>query len=74
MDRRSRKIYWVDWDWDGETSAGKIQRANLDGSNVTGILTGLDRPSGIALDLEGIYDVTPDTSMLTTTWANVKSQ
>ena len=72
LDMRSRKIYWVNWDW--ETFTGKIQRANLDGSNVTDILTGLDRPSAIVLDLDGIYGVTPDTNKLTTTWANVKSR
>ncbi len=30
--------------------------------------------SGIALDAEGVYDVTPDKPKLTTTWANVKVQ
>ena len=40
------KIYW--------TTAGKIQRANLDGSNIETLLTtGLEYPEGIALDVAG---------------------
>ncbi len=39
------KMYWVD--------TGKIQRANLDGSNVEDLITtGLSAPDGIALDVE----------------------
>ncbi len=38
------KIYWTDQD------TGKIQRANLDGSNVEDLITGLVVPDGIALD------------------------
>ena len=35
----------------GQTGgAGKIQRANLDGSNVEEIVTGLSNPAGIAVD------------------------
>lgn len=60
------KIYW--------TEIGKIRRANLDGSNVTDVLTGLDFPFDIALDTDGFYDVTPDTNKVTTTWASVKIQ
>ena len=42
------KIFWTD------RSTDKIQRANLDGSDVQDLVTqGLERPSGIALDLEG---------------------
>ncbi len=41
-----QKIYWTD------RSAGKIQRANLDGSNVEDILTGLSAPTGIDVDVE----------------------
>lgn len=57
-----------------KTDIGKIQRANLDGSNVRNILTELEHPFNIALDLDGIYDVAPGTDMLTTTWANIKVQ
>ena len=39
-------MYWTDWDTD------KIQRANLDGSNVQDLVTqGLDRPDGIAIGI-----------------------
>ncbi len=40
----SAKIYW--------TEKGKIRRANLDGSNVEDILTELELPKDIALDLQ----------------------
>ena len=40
-------MYWTD------LYPGKIQRANLDGTNVQDIVTGLGRPVGIALDLAG---------------------
>ncbi|KAA3604633.1 MAG: T9SS C-terminal target domain-containing protein [Calditrichaeota bacterium] len=42
----AEKVYWVD------DSADKIQRANLDGSNVEDLVTsGLSSPRGLALDL-----------------------
>ena len=42
------KMYWVDY------RAAKIQRADLDGSNVEDLITtGLNSPSGIALDVGG---------------------
>ena len=44
-------IYWINT-W-VNTGANKMQRANLDGSNVQDILTGFKRPVGIALDLAG---------------------
>ena len=48
-------MYWTDYDADGTTypyGQGKIQRANLDGSNVEDLITtGLRYPIGIALDL-----------------------
>ncbi len=44
--RDPNQIYWVD------PGAGKIQRANLDGSAVEDLVTGLDRPEGIALTVE----------------------
>ena len=42
-------VYWTDWGTD------KIQRANLDGSNVVDLVTGggLDGPDGLALDMAG---------------------
>ena len=40
-------IYWTD------AGTNKIQRANLDGSNVQDLVTGLNSPSGIALDVVG---------------------
>ena len=43
------KLYWTDW------GTGKIQRADLDGSNVEDLVsgTGLNGPDGLALDLSG---------------------
>ncbi|MBI5764279.1 MAG: hypothetical protein HZA51_12225 [Planctomycetes bacterium] len=38
------KLYWSDG------NRGKVQRANLDGSNIEDILTGLDKPYGMAAD------------------------
>jgi DNA-binding beta-propeller fold protein YncE len=40
-------MYWADKGTD------KIQRANLDGSGVEDIITGLTYPAGIALDIPG---------------------
>ena len=40
-------VYWAD------RNPGKIRRANLDGTNVRDLVTGLGRPVGIALDLAG---------------------
>ena len=39
-------IYWTDW------VTHKIQRANLDGSNIEILVTGLGSPDGIALDVD----------------------
>ena len=41
------KMYWTDVNTD------KIQRANLDGTGVEDLVTGLSSPVGIALDLPG---------------------
>ena len=42
------KMYWTDWETD------KIQRANLDGSQIEDLVTaGLETPSGLALDVTG---------------------
>ena len=44
----SGKMYWTD------LGTEKIQRANLDGSNVEDLVTtGVVRPAGIALDVAG---------------------
>ena len=72
LDKRSRKIYWAENEMAGPHF--RIGRANLDGTNVTNLLTGLNTVTGIALHLIGTYDVTPDIDMLTTTWANIKTQ
>ena len=44
LDVTSGKMYWTD-------VSGKIQRANLDGSDVEDVITGLSEPSAIALDV-----------------------
>ncbi len=47
------KIYWTAQQWDpstGAVSSSKIQRANLNGSNVQDIVTGLGIAEGLALD------------------------
>ena len=55
-------MYWTDWGTD------KIQRANLDGSNIEDLVTqGLSSPSGIALDVEG-------GKMYWTDWGTAKIQ
>ena len=43
------KIYWTEVDW--KTKAGKIRRAHLDGSYVKDVVTGLEAPKAIALDM-----------------------
>ena len=56
LDIAGGKMYWTHIDWNPATEIftnGKIQRANLDGSNVENLLTGLGTPSGIALDIAG---------------------
>ena len=40
-------MYWTDW------GTGKIQRANLNGTQIQDIVTGLSGPRGIALDIAG---------------------
>ena len=68
LDVRSDKMYWLELE-----GKGGIKRANLDGSNVTEILTDIENIGWIALDLHNIYDVS-STNRLTTIWANVKNQ
>jgi hypothetical protein len=48
LDVASGKMYWVVF-----SGAGKIQRANLDGTEVETILDGLTEPITMALDLDG---------------------
>ena len=43
VDARGGKLYW--------TEIGKVRRANLDGSNVEDVVTGLYNPEGITLDI-----------------------
>jgi len=40
------KVYWTD------DQAGKIQRADPDGGNLEDVLTGLDAPTGLAIDTD----------------------
>jgi hypothetical protein len=47
LDVTAGKMYWAD------SSGGKIQRANLNGSSVQTLVTGLSYPQGIALDAAG---------------------
>ena len=68
---RSGKMYWVEEE--RGTQKKKIRSAKLDGSNVTDILTGFDHITGIAIDPGELYDVSPDTNKITTTWANLKT-
>ena len=52
LDLVSGKIYWTDQEWDpftGIVSGSTIQRANLNGSNVQDIVTGLGTAEGIAV-------------------------
>ena len=57
LDVLGGKMYWTHTDWNSDTQEfmnGKIQRANLDGSNVEDLITsGLLVPWGIALDVSG---------------------
>ena len=47
LNTTAQKMYWTDED------TGKIQRANLDGSNIEDFVTGLIAPESIALDVAG---------------------
>lgn len=52
LDLAAEQVYWT---IHGNTycNGGKIRRADLDGSGVTDVVTGLHGPRGIALDLQG---------------------
>jgi sugar lactone lactonase YvrE len=49
IDRTAGKMYWTDW----PSATGHIQRANLDGSDIETLLSGLSGPWGLALDVPG---------------------
>ena len=54
LDIASGKMYWSHMVWNSATERltnGKIQRANLNGSNVQDLITGLDHPENIALGI-----------------------
>ena len=54
LDAGRGKIYWTDQKWDSSTGAiteSMIQRANLNGSNVQDIITGLGIAEGLAIDV-----------------------
>ena len=51
LDPLAGKMYWTDDGTPGEPD-GAIRRANLDGSNVENLFSGLPDPVGIALDLD----------------------
>ncbi|MCY3669433.1 MAG: hypothetical protein OXH81_27595 [Gemmatimonadetes bacterium] len=46
------QMYWTH-QTDETEGTGKIQRANLDGSNIETLISGLDKPFGLALDVTG---------------------
>ena len=70
LDVLGGKMYWTHTDWNATTQEwtnGKIQRANLDGSNVEDLITGLDVPDGIALGIPSqAIPSTPETPATTT--------
>jgi hypothetical protein len=45
LDPSNGKLYWT------ELATGKVQRSNLDGSNLEDVIVGLTAPSGIDIDL-----------------------
>ena len=55
LDVERGKMYWVHGEWVADTETyinGKVQRANLDGSNVQDLVTtGVDNPISIALSI-----------------------
>ena len=71
LDIHSQKIYWIEKS--DNIKKSKIRRCNLDGTNIIDIFTGLEYIDGLAIDTEGVYDVSPDENKLTTAWANMKT-
>ena len=58
LDVAGGKMYWTHAEYSAALDRytnGKVQRANLDGSNVEDIVTGLERPAGIALGFDIPY-------------------
>ncbi|MBI1925679.1 hypothetical protein HYR99_15670 [Candidatus Poribacteria bacterium] len=53
LDEANGKIYWTDWGpgWGAGRRTGAIRRANLGGTHMEYLVTGLDTPLFIALDL-----------------------
>ena len=67
LDITNGKMYWTHMDWNSTTEEwtnGKIQRANLDGSNVEDIVTGLDEPESIALAIPAAQQPTPQSDLV----------
>ena len=58
-------MYWTD------VGTDKIQRSNLDGSNVQDVVTGLNNPFGIALDVAGGKMYWTDAGTDKIQWANL---
>jgi DNA-binding beta-propeller fold protein YncE len=61
LDVSAGKMYWTDG------FKHKVQRANLDGSDIEDIVTDLQFPAGIALDLLTIYGDCDDDGLITLT-------
>lgn len=77
LDNQKNQIYWVDvahrkYRRSNLDGTDVIQQANLNGSNVRDVVTGLHNINGLALNSEGIYAVDP-AGKLTTIWADVKA-
>ena len=53
LDVANGKIYWTATRITHTGYTGNIQRANLDGSNITELVTGIGAPNGITLDVAG---------------------
>ena len=53
LDVAGGKMYWTDWGTGPDLGTAKIQRVNLDGSNVEDVVIGLEKPFGLALDVAG---------------------
>ena len=53
LDVAEGKMYWTDWGTGPDLGTAKIQRVNLDGSNIEDVVIGLDKPFGLALDVAG---------------------
>ena len=67
LDIPNGKMYWTHMDWNSTTEEwtnGKIQRANLDGSDVEDIVTGLDEIEGIALGIPALQQPTPQPDLV----------